>query len=80
MITKSQQLLNGWTLIMHKSYRVFADKNSYIVVDHDNDVLMAFTLQEQEVEILKGSWCQSKINTAFKTIKILNDPDEMHGP
>lgn len=77
MSTKSNQLQKGWTLIAHASYQVYSNKNGYVLIDEDNDVALRFALQENEVEILGSNWnLNYKINLGFKTIKIINTPDE----
>ena len=77
MSTKSNKLQNGWTLIAHTSYQVFTNKNSYVIVDDDNDVVIRFNLQENEIEILGANWnLNYKINLGFKTLKIINTPEE----
>ena len=77
MSTKSNKLQNGWTLIAHPSYQVFTNKNSYVIVDEDNDLVIRFTLQENEIEIVGASWnLNYKINLGFKTLKIMNTPEE----
>jgi hypothetical protein len=77
MSTKSNKLQNGWTLIAHQSYQVFTNKNSYVIVDEDNDVVIRFNLQENEIEILGANWnLNYKINLGFKTLKIMNSPEE----
>ncbi|HWO74386.1 MAG TPA: hypothetical protein VNM69_00560 [Bacillus sp. (in: firmicutes)] len=77
MANKSHQLLNGWTLIAHNSYRLFSNSNSYVVLDHDNDVALQCAVTEQDFEVISSSWnLKFKIIPAFKTVKILNVPDE----
>lgn len=77
MLNKSHQLLNGWTLIAHKSYKLFSNENSYVLIDQDTDVSMQFVVTEQELEILQSKYdLRFKIIPAFKTIKILNVPEE----
>ena len=76
MSTKSNPLQYGWTLISHSSYQIFSNKNSYVVLDDDNDVMMRFAVQENEVEILSSNWnLNYKVNIVFKTIKIINSPE-----
>jgi hypothetical protein len=46
-------------------------------MDDDNDAVLRFVLQENEIEILGGSWnLNYKINLGFKTIKIMNAPED----
>ncbi|KAF0822663.1 hypothetical protein V7200_03675 [Cytobacillus firmus] len=71
METKSHTLLNGWTLIGHKGYLVYPNKNAYVVLDPDNDTF------DNEIEVSAANWSLNyKINIGFKTLKILNTPDE----
>jgi len=77
MANKSHELLNGWTLIAHKSYKLFSNANSYVLLDHDNDVTMQFAVTEQDFEVISSNWnLNFKMIPAFKTVKILNVPDE----
>ncbi len=77
MSTKSNKLQYGWTLIAHPTFQIFTNKNSYVIVDEDNDVMIRFTLQETEIEILGANWnLNYKINLGFKTLKIINTPEE----
>ncbi|MED1469140.1 MULTISPECIES: hypothetical protein [Bacillus] len=77
MSTKSNKLSHGWTIISHPSYQIFSNKNAYVIIDEDHDVVLRFSLQESEIEVLGGSWnLNYKINLGFKTIKILNAPEE----
>jgi RNase P/RNase MRP subunit p30 len=76
MSTKSNPLQHGWTVIAHSSYQVFTNKNAYVVIDEDNDVVIRLAVQENEVEVLSSNWnLNYKINIGFKTIKILNSPE-----
>nr|WP_263324087.1 hypothetical protein [Neobacillus sp. Marseille-Q6967] len=76
MSTKSNSLQYGWTLIAHSSYQLFSNKNSYVVIDEDNDAVIRFAVQEHEIEVFSSSWnLNYKINIGFKTIKILNSPE-----
>jgi hypothetical protein len=76
MSTKSHPLMNDWTLIAHPSYQIFANKNSYVVVDDDSDVVIRFTVQKNEVEIFSSNWdLNYKVNIGFKTIKIITAPE-----
>jgi hypothetical protein len=77
MSTKSNPLQNGWTLIAHTSYQLYANKHSYILIDDENDVVLRFAVQENEVEIFSSNWnLNYKVNLGFKTIKIMNSPEE----
>jgi uncharacterized protein YxjI len=77
MTTKSNKLQYGWTLISHPTYQIFTNKNSYAIIDEDNDVMLRFTLQENEIEIHGANWnLNYKINLGFKTIKIINTPED----
>jgi hypothetical protein len=77
MGNKSHELLSGWTLIAHSSYKLFSNNNSYILIDGDNDVAMQFSVENQEFEVLQSSWSlRFKFIPGFKTIKVLNVPDE----
>lgn len=78
MITKSHQLVHGWTLVGHKSFDVYSNRaNSYAVLDKESDVVMRFVAQENEIEVLASSWdLHYKLNIGLKTIKILTDPEE----
>ncbi len=77
MTTKSNKLQYGWTLIAHPKFQIFTNKNSYVILDQDNDVMIRFTLQETEIEILGANWnLNYKINLGFKTLKIINTPEE----
>ncbi|HAF0292587.1 TPA: hypothetical protein G9C53_004993 [Salmonella enterica subsp. enterica serovar Typhimurium var. 5-] len=77
MANKSHALANGWTLIAHKLYKVYANENSYILIDNTNDVMMQFTVTDQEFEVTASSWnLNFKIIPAFKTVKVLNIPEE----
>jgi len=77
MANKSHELLNGWTLIAHRSYKLFSNANSYVLLDHDNDVTMQFAVTEQDFEVISSNWnLNFKMIPAFKTVKILNVPDE----
>ena len=76
MSTKSNPLQYGWTLIADSSYQLFTNKNQYIVIDEDHDVMIRFTVQEHEVEVFSSNWnLNYKLNIGFKTIKILNAPE-----
>ncbi|MEH7011145.1 hypothetical protein V7087_10010 [Neobacillus niacini] len=76
MTTKSNKLQFGWTLIAHPTYQIFTNKNSYVIIDEDNDVMLRFTLQENEIEIQGANWnLNYKINLGFKTLKIINTPE-----
>ncbi|MBT2696128.1 hypothetical protein J7E79_01560 [Bacillus sp. ISL-40] len=76
-MNKSHELLYGWTLIAHKSYKLFSNENSYALIDQDNDVAMQFTATEQELEIIHSNYnLRFKVIPAFKTIKVLNVPEE----
>jgi hypothetical protein len=76
MSTKSNPLHNGWTLIAHTSYQIFANKSSYVVIDDENDVVIRFAVQENEVEVFSSNWnLNYKVNIGFKTIKIINAPE-----
>jgi hypothetical protein len=77
MSTKSNQLQKGWTLIAHASFQLYSNKHSYVLIDEDNDVALRFTVQESEIEVFSSNWnLNYKINLGFKTIKIMNAPDE----
>ncbi|PWW26852.1 hypothetical protein DFO73_10915 [Cytobacillus oceanisediminis] len=77
MVNKSHDLLNGWTLIAHKAYKLFSNNNSYVLIDGDNEVIMQFTVVEQEFEVIQSNWnLNFKLIPGFKTIKVLNVPDE----
>jgi hypothetical protein len=77
MTTKSNKLQYGWTLIAHPTYQIFMNKNSYVIIDEDNDVMLRFTLQENEIEIQSANWnLNYKINLGFKTLKIINTPED----
>lgn len=77
MATKSHSLQNGWTLIMHKAYKLFSNSDAYIVIDEDNDVVMQFAVKESEFEVFSNSWTLNyKIIPGFKTIKVMNVPEE----
>ena len=53
------------------------NKNSYVIIDEDNDVMLRFTLQENEIEIQGANWnLNYKINLGFKTLKIINTPED----
>jgi hypothetical protein len=77
MANKSHELLNGWTLIAHKSYKLFSNDNSYVLLDQHNVVSMQFSATEQELEIFQSDYdLRFKMIPAFKTIKVLTQPDE----
>lgn len=77
METRSHELLNGWTLIMYKTYKVYSDKNSYVVLDPENDMVIRFTTEDNEIEVNGGIWnLNYKLNIGLKTLKLLNNPDE----
>ncbi|MBT2690842.1 hypothetical protein J7I93_22130 [Bacillus sp. ISL-47] len=77
MVNKSHELLNGWTLIAHKAYKLFSNNNSYVLIDGDNEVMMQFVVNDQEFEVIQSSWnLNFKVISAFKTIKVLNVPEE----
>jgi hypothetical protein len=77
MSTKSNKLQYGWTLIAHPTFQIFTNKNAYVIIDEGNDVMIRFTLQETEIEILGANWnLNYKINLGFKTLKIINTPEE----
>lgn len=76
MSTKSNPLQYGWTLITHISYQIYSNKNCYVVMDEENDVVIRFGVQENEVEIFSSNWnLNYKVNIGFKTIKIMNSPE-----
>jgi allophanate hydrolase subunit 1 len=78
MANKSHQLLNGWTLIAHNSYKLFSNENSYVLLDQDDVVSMQFTATEQEFEVINSNYdLRFKMIPAFKTIKVLSVPDEL---
>ncbi|ULT58707.1 hypothetical protein L1999_09335 [Neobacillus drentensis] len=77
-MNKSQTLLNGWTLIAHKSYKLYSNENSYVLIDQDGVLSMQFTVTEQEFEIIHSEYdLRVKMIPAFKTIKVLNVPEEV---
>lgn len=77
MVNKSHTLVNGWTLIAHKTFKLYASENSYVLMDGVNDVMMQFTVTDQEFEVTSSSWnLNFKMIPAFKTVKVLNIPDE----
>lgn len=77
MVNKSHTLVNGWTLIAHKTIKLYANENSYVLMDGVNDVMMQFTVTDQEFEVTSSSWnLNFKMIPAFKTVKVLNIPDE----
>ncbi|MDF2946670.1 MAG: hypothetical protein K0S51_1349 [Bacillales bacterium] len=46
-------------------------------MDSDNDVVMICLVTEQDFEVVSSNWnLNFKIIPAFKTVKILNVPDE----
>ncbi|MDR4945200.1 hypothetical protein [Neobacillus cucumis] len=78
MTNKSHELLYGWTLLAHKSYKLFSNDNSYVLLDQDNVVSIQFTATEQDFEIIQSEYdLRVKMIPAFKTIKVLNVPDEV---
>jgi hypothetical protein len=77
LANKTHALLNGWTLLADRSYKLFANQNSYVLLDEENDVVMQFSVTEQEFEVISSNWnLHYKIIPAFKTVKILNIPSE----
>ncbi|MCE4050286.1 MULTISPECIES: hypothetical protein [Bacillaceae] len=77
MANKTHELLNGWTLLADRSYKMFANQNSYVLLDEENDVVMQFSVTDQEFEVVSSNWnLNFKIIPAFKTVKILNIPSE----
>lgn len=77
MATKSHELASGWTLIAHRSYKLFSNENLYVLIDQDNDVAMQFAVRDQEFEVVSCNWgLNFKMIPAFKTIKVLNVPEE----
>ncbi|MED4226996.1 hypothetical protein [Neobacillus cucumis] len=77
-MNKSHTLLNGWTLIAHKSYKLYSNENSYVLIDQDGVLSMQFTATEQDFEIIHSEYdLRVKMIPAFKTIKILNVPEEV---
>lgn len=77
LANKTHGLLNGWTLLADKSYKLFANQNSYVLLDEENDVAMQFTVTDQEFEVHSSNWnLHFKMISAFKTVKILNIPTE----
>lgn len=62
---------------MYKTYKVYSDKNSYVVLDSENDVVIRFTTDDNEIEVNGGSWnLNYKLNIGLKTLKLLNKPEE----
>jgi len=77
LANKTHELLNGWTLLADRSYKMFANQNSYVLLDEENDVVMQFSVTDQEFEVVSSNWnLNFKIIPAFKTVKILNIPSE----
>lgn len=77
MSTKSNPLQYGWTLIAHTSYQLYSSKHSYVLIDEESDVVLRFAVQENEIEVFSSNWnLNYKVNLGFKTIKILNTPEE----
>ena len=77
MANKSHELANGWTIIAHKSYKLFSNNNSYVLIDEDNDVALQCAVSDQEFEVISSNWnLHFKMIPAFKTVKVLNVPDE----
>ncbi|MGI2328248.1 hypothetical protein [Planococcus sp. YIM B11945] len=77
MANKSHGLKCGWTLIAHKSFKLFSNDNAYVVIDEDSDVVMHFTVKESEFEVIRNNWGLTyKVIPGFKTIKFMNVPEE----
>ncbi|CAI9392085.1 hypothetical protein ACTQ5K_22085 [Niallia sp. Sow4_A1] len=77
MSNKSHTLNFGWNLIAHKDYKLFSNQNEYVLMDWDGDVVLCVAVQDHEIEVLRSNWnLHFKVNLAFKTIKVFNDPDE----
>jgi hypothetical protein len=76
METKSHELMNGWTIITHPSYKIYTNHNAYVLLDNDGDSVMRFAVQENEIEVFSSNWnLNYKLNLGFKTLKIKNHPD-----
>lgn len=77
MGNKSHGLKHGWTFIAHKSYKIYSNANAYVVIDYENDVVLQFTVTDADLEIVTANWgLNFKIILGFKTIKILDIPEE----
>jgi hypothetical protein len=45
-------------------------------MDEENDIVIRFGVQENEVEVFSSNWnLNYKVNIGFKTIKIMNSPE-----
>jgi hypothetical protein len=45
-------------------------------MDEENDAVIRFGVQENEVEVFSSNWnLNYKVNIGFKTIKIMNSPE-----
>ncbi|MGK7377020.1 hypothetical protein ACSFXN_04200 [Planococcus sp. 1R117A] len=77
MGNKSHGLKHGWTLIAHKSFTLFSNANTYIVIDDEHDTVMHFKVTDSEFEVISANWgLNYKVILGFKTIKILDVPEE----
>lgn len=77
MANKSHGLKHGWTLITHKSFKLFSNANSYVILDDEDDTVMHFSVTDSEFEVFTANWgLHYKMILGFKTIKIMNLPDE----
>lgn len=77
MANKSHGLKNGWTLIIDKSFKLFSNANSYVILDDENDTVMHFSVNDSEFEVFSANWgLNYKVILGFKTIKIMNLPEE----
>lgn len=77
MANKSHSLKCGWTLIAHKSFKLFSNDSGYVVLDQESDVVMHFIVKESEFEVINNNWgLNYKVITGFKTIKFMNIPEE----
>jgi hypothetical protein len=77
MATKSHGLHHGWNLIADKKFKLFSNQNEYVLLDWEGDTVLRISVQDHELAVLGSSWdLNFKINLAFKTIKIINEPSD----
>lgn len=80
MKMKEISLPFDWTLIVHESYSLYAnqdDPHKFVVLDHENDAIITFSVDEESYETYSNSFdFKQKINASKRIIEILHEPDE----
>ncbi|USK31713.1 hypothetical protein LIT25_13620 [Bacillus sp. F19] len=74
---KEFSLEHGWKVVMHKEHELFRSKDKYAIIDAEDDVLLKFYLENEDVVCFKKTiWnLDCKINSASKVITVFNEPE-----